>query len=121
VLDFSQPIAIMLIGVLHCVPDGDAPYDFVARLMAAVPSGSYLVLGHPASDVQAEASARATSGLNTRLTEPVTFRPRDQVAGFLEGLQVLEPGLVQYPRWRPLPGAESPRAVPAWCAVARKP
>ncbi len=121
VLDFSQPVAIMLIGVLHCIPDGDDPYGIVTRLMGAVPSGSYLVIGHPASDVQAAASAKATSGLNTRLVEPVTFRPHAEVAKFLAGLRVLEPGLVQYPLWRPLPGAESPRPVAAWCAVARKP
>jgi len=121
VLDFSCPVAIMLIGVLHCIPDEDDPYGIVARLMAAVPPGSHLVLGHPASDVQAAATAKATSGLNTRLTEPVTFRPREQVAKFLDGLRVLEPGLVQYPRWRPEPGSSSERPVSAWCAVARKP
>jgi hypothetical protein len=121
VLDFSRPVAIMLIGVLHCIPDEDGPYEIVARLMASVPPGSYLVLGHPASDVQAAATAKATSGLNTRLTAPVTFRPREQVAKFLDGLQVLEPGLVQYPQWRPGLGSSSARPVSAWCAVARKP
>src|SRR5262249_51021555 len=48
-LDFSQPVAVMLIGVLHCIPDDDDPYGIVKRLMAAVVPGSYLVLGHPAS------------------------------------------------------------------------
>jgi hypothetical protein len=120
VLDLSQPVAVMLIGVLHCIPDGDDPYGIVRRLLAAVPPGSYLVLGHPASDVQAEASARATAGLNSRLAEPVTFRARAEVAGFLDGLQPLEPGLVQYPQWRPEPGSGPAEPVPAWCAVARK-
>jgi hypothetical protein len=91
VLDLAQPVAIMLIGVLHCIPAVDDPYGIVARLMAAVPSGT------------------------------VTFRPRDQVAKFFDGLQVLEPGLVQYPRWRPAPGQAATRPVSAWCAVARKP
>jgi hypothetical protein len=120
VLDFSRPVAVMLIGVLHCIPDGDDPYGLVRLLMAAVPSGSYLVLGHPASDVQAEASAKATAGLNTKLAEPVTFRSRDQVAPFLDGLEIVEPGLVQYSQWRPAPGADPAPPVPAWCAVARK-
>jgi S-adenosyl methyltransferase len=120
-LDFSQPIAVMLIGVLHCLPDEDDPYAIVRRLMDAVPPGSYLVLGHPASDVHAEASSRATAGLNTKLAEPVTFRTRAQVARFLDGLEVLEPGLVQYPQWRPGPGVKSSKPVPAWCAVARRP
>jgi len=121
VLDFSRPIAIMLIGVLHCIPDSDDPYSIMSRLIAAAPSGSYLVVGHPASDIQPEASAKATAGLNARLAEPVTFRPYAEVARFLDGLQVLEPGLVHYSRWRPAPGSGFPSPVAAWCAVARKP
>jgi hypothetical protein len=121
VLDFSRPVAIMLIGVLHCIPDSDDPYSIMSRLMAAAPSGSYLVIGHPASDIQPESSAKATAGLNAKLAEPVTFRPYAQVARFLDGLQVLEPGLVHYSRWRPAPGSGFPPPVAAWCAVARKP
>jgi S-adenosyl methyltransferase len=118
-LDFTRPVAVMLVGVLHCIPDDGDPWDIVKRIMAVVPAGSYLVVGHPASDVQAEA-AQATAGLNTRLAEPVTFRPRDQVARFLDGLELLEPGVVSYPQWRPGPDAATVRPVPAWCAVARK-
>ncbi|HWG03041.1 MAG TPA: SAM-dependent methyltransferase [Trebonia sp.] len=120
VLDFSQPIAIMLIGVLHCIPDADDPYAIVRRLIASVPPGSYLTIGHPASDVQA-AAKQATAGLNSKLAEPVKFRPREEVRKFLDGLDVLEPGLVQYPQWRPAPGAVATGPIPAWCAVARKP
>jgi hypothetical protein len=119
-LDFTRPAAVMLVGVLHCIPDADDPWAIVRRLMAAVPSGSYLIVGHPASDVQATEAAQATEGLNTRLSEPVTFRPRDQVASFLDGLELLEPGVVQYPQWRPGPDAGPTQPVPAWCAVARK-
>lgn len=118
-LDFSQPVAVMLVGVLHCIPDDEDPWALVRQLMAAVPSGSHLIVGHPASDVQAEQAAGATAGLNAQLSEPVTFRPRDQIARFLDGLEVLDPGVVQYPQWRPdTDGPASP--VPAWCAVARK-
>jgi hypothetical protein len=120
-LDFSQPVAVMLVGVLHCIPDDDDPRTIVQRLTAAVPSGSYLILGHPASDVEVEASARATARLNTRLTEPVTFRTREQISRFLDGLEIEEPGLVQYPQWRPGPGVTNTAPVAAWCAVARKP
>jgi hypothetical protein len=119
-LDFARPVAVLLIGVLHCIRDEDDPSGIVRRLLAAVRPGSHLVLGHPASDVEAEASTAATAGLNSRLAEPVTFRSRDEVAGLLNGVEVLEPGLVQYPQWRPEPGARSPGPVPAWCAVARK-
>jgi S-adenosyl methyltransferase len=119
-LDLTQPVAVMLIGVLHCIPDDDDPYGIVSRLMAAVPSGSYLVVGHPASDVEAAASATATSGLNSRLAAPVKFRSREEVARFLDGLSMLEPGLVQYPQWRPGPGVVTATPTSAWCAVARK-
>jgi hypothetical protein len=119
-LDFTRPVAVMLVGVLHCIPDEGDPWGIVKRIMAAVPSGSYLVLGHPASDIQATEAAEATAGLNTRLAEPVTFRPRDQVTRFLDGLELLEPGVVSYSRWRPGPNAETPQLVPAWCAAGRK-
>ncbi|HLX51684.1 MAG TPA: SAM-dependent methyltransferase [Streptosporangiaceae bacterium] len=119
-LDLTRPVALMLVGVLHCIPDSDDPYGIVRRLVAAIPPGSYLVLGHPASDVEAEASAQATAGLNKKLAEPVTWRTRDQVARFVEGVTMLEPGLVQYSQWRPDPGGLPAKPVPAWCAVARK-
>ena len=54
VLDFGRPVAVMLLGVLHCIPDQDGPAAIVARLMAAVPAGSYLAIAHPASDVATE-------------------------------------------------------------------
>jgi hypothetical protein len=120
VLDFSQPVAVMLIGVLHCIPDAEDPWGIVRRLMSAVPPGSYLVIGHPASDVQVREAAEATAGLNTRLAAPVRFRPQDQVGRFLDGLKLLEPGVVQYPEWRPDPGAAPAQPIPAWCAVAIK-
>lgn len=119
ILDFDHPVAVMLIGVLHCIPDADDPFGIVRHLLAAVPPGSYLVLGHPANDIDTNAPA-ATAGLNSRLAEPVTFRSHDQVAGFMDGLEVLAPGLVQYPQWRPESENRSTGPVPAWCAVARK-
>jgi hypothetical protein len=119
-LDFGKPVALMLIGVLHCIPDEDDPYGLVARLLAALAPGSYLVMGHPASDVETEAASRATSGLNTKLAAPVTFRPRDQVDRFLGGLEVLPPGLVQYQQWRPDEAEPYAGQTSAWSAVARK-
>jgi hypothetical protein len=119
-LDFTRPVAVMLVGVLHCIPDGDDPWAITKRIMAAVPSGSYLVIGHPASDVQAVEAAQATAGMNAKIAEPVTFRPRDQVARFLEGLKVQEPGLVSYSQWYPGPAPGPGKPVPAWCALARK-
>jgi len=120
-LDFTQPVAVMLVGVLHCIPDAGDPWGIVKRIMAAVPDGSYLVVGHPASDIQVTEAAQATAGLNSRLSEPVTFRPREQVARFLDGLELLDPGVVSYSQWRPSQDASVAGPVPAWCAVARRP
>jgi O-methyltransferase involved in polyketide biosynthesis len=119
-LDFTQSVAIMLSGVLHCIPDSDDPYGIVTTLLTAVPSGSYLLLAHPASDVSTEARP-ATTQINTRLSEPVTFRTREQIARFLNGLDIVEPGLVQPQDWRPDPQAPPTGPLSVWCAVARKP
>ena len=92
--------------------------------MDAVAPGSYLVISHPASDIQAEAMARMARGLNQRQrgSEQVRFRAEAEVLRFFDGLDLVEPGLVQPHRWRPCPGTFAPQHdVSAWCGVARKP
>jgi S-adenosyl methyltransferase len=120
-LDFSQPVAVMLVAILHMIPDTDDPAGIVARLMHAVPSGSYLALSHPASDVRAAEVAEMTKRLNTRIgSARGTPRDRDQVMRLFDGLELAEPGVVQPQWWRPagpVPGAE----VMLWSGVARKP
>jgi hypothetical protein len=120
-LDFSQPVALMLLIILHMIPDTDDPYGIVARLMQALPSGSYLVLAHPASDIHAAKMAEMTKRVNDRMTGPkATMRDRAAVARFFGGLDLLEPGVVQPQQWRPEPGQLAPPQVTAWCGVARK-
>ena len=120
-LDFGQPVALMLLIILHLIPDADDPYGIVARLMAAVPAGSYLVLAHPASDIRAAKMAEMTRRVNERMSGPkATMRDRDAITRFFDGLDLLEPGLVQPQQWRPEPGILSPPQVTAWCGVARK-
>src|ERR1700744_1617950 len=63
-LDFSDPVAVMLIGILHCIPDSDDPVGIVHRLLAAVPPGSYLVIAHPGSDIHASQIGTAANRLN---------------------------------------------------------
>jgi O-methyltransferase involved in polyketide biosynthesis len=120
-LDFSQPVALMLLGVLHLVPDAEDPYRIVARLMAALAPGSYLVISHPASDIgpgQAEAQKR----YNERVTTPQTLRSQAQVARFFENLELVPPGMVYVHTWRPDPGDEAPAGTAsAYGGVARKP
>jgi len=117
-LDFSQPVAVMLVGILQCIPDEDDPRRIVAALMDAVPPGSYLAVSHPAADVYAQARAGAAL-LNEGLSSPIIFRTRAAVAQFFGGLELVEPGLVSISQWRSGAGADaSPLAN--WAGVARK-
>jgi SAM-dependent methyltransferase len=118
-LDFSQPTAVMLIGLLHCIPDADDPYRLVAELVAALTQGSYLAISHPAADIHASEMAEGATMMNAALAVPVTFRPYEQVIPFFDGLDLVEPGIVSTTQWRPDPGADT-APLPGWVGVARK-
>ena len=121
-LDFGEPVALMLLIILHLIPDSDDPYGIVARLVGAIPSGSYLVLAHPASDIRAAEMAEMTKRVNQRMSgAAATMRDRAAITRFFDGLELLEPGVVQPQQWRPEPGDPGPPQVTAWCGVARKP
>ena len=121
-LDFTRPVALMLLIILHLIPDADDPYGIVAALVRALPAGSYLVLAHPASDIRTAKMAEMTRRVNERMSGPkATMRDRAAITRFFDGLDLLEPGVVQPQQWRPDPGALSPPQVTAWCGVARKP
>ena len=122
ILDFGKPVAVMLLGVLHCVPDGDDPAGIVSRLMAAVAPGSFLVIAHPASDVNARQMGEATRDYNQEARDPVTMRSHAEVCRFFDGLDLLEPGVVQLHRWRADAGAEgTERELADYGGVGRKP
>jgi hypothetical protein len=120
-LDFSAPVALMLLIILHLIPDADGPYGIVAELVRALPADSYLVLAHPASDIRAAQMAEMTKRVNERMSGPqATMRDRAAITRFFDGLELLEPGVVQPQQWRPEPGTHGPSQVTAWCGVARK-
>jgi hypothetical protein len=119
-LDFTRPVAVMLIGVLHCIPDADDPGQIVARLVSAVPPGSYLAISHPASDIHPDGMEKGAALMNRSMAGSITFRPRDQVAAMFGDLELVEPGLVSTTQWRPGPGV-TPRPLPGWAGVARIP
>ena len=121
VLDFGQPVAVMLLGMLHLIQEAEDPWRIVARLMAATPACSYLTISHPAIDIH-RSQADAQRVYNERVSTPQTLRTREQVAGFFTGLELVEPGLVQVHQWRPDPGDVAPEGtVSAHGAVGRKP
>ena len=120
-LDFSQPVAVLFVGVLHLVADDEDPHGLVAATMAATVPGSYLALTQPASDIDAEKVAAGASRYNAQVKTPQTRRTREQTARFFEGLELLEPGVVQCHRWHPDPDATGlDENVSAWAGVARK-
>ena len=121
-LDLGRPVALLLLLVLHLIPDADGPQEVVRSLLAGLPEGSYLVVSHPASDIRPDSVADMTRRMNQRLKGPkATVRDRDQVTRFFDGLELLEPGVVEPPQWRPDPDGPAPPGVTIWCGAGRKP
>jgi hypothetical protein len=120
-LDFDQPVAILLLGVLYMIPDADRPYEKVAAYLEAAAPGSYLAISHPASDIDAESAAKAAREYGTALTATQTNRTRAEVNRFFDGLELLEPGVVQLNKWRPDPGDADPGIeISSWAGLGRK-
>ena len=100
-LDFRLPIAVLLIGILQLIPDADDPHAVVSRIVEAMPQGSWLAVYHPASDIDQNRVGEAVRRVNARSADATTLRSFDEVARFFDGLQMIEPGLVQVQRWHP--------------------
>jgi hypothetical protein len=126
-LDFTQPIAALLVGVLHLLPDDPHdPYALVADLMDALPAESHLVISHLAMDIHPAEMAEVQRRFNESTAETWQLRNRDLVRGFFAGLDLVDPGVVQLDEWHP---DDDPRPVlppegrtnPVWAGVGRKP
>ncbi|HZN73297.1 MAG TPA: SAM-dependent methyltransferase [Micromonosporaceae bacterium] len=119
-LDFSQPVALMLVAVLHFIGDDDDPYGIVARLVDGLAPGSYLVISHATDEHLPEAVKAAFANMPDR----PSFRDHEQVTRFFSGLQLVPPGVVSSVEWR-VENEPGPRAsvedVATHCGVARKP
>jgi S-adenosyl methyltransferase len=120
-LDFTRPVGVMLVAVLHLVGPEDDPYGIVRQLMDAVPPGSYLLLSHVASDIEPEKMAEMGKRLNRLLAQKGTYRSQPEVARFFAGLDVVEPGVVAVPNWRPDSEVEAGRRAAMWGGIGRKP
>jgi hypothetical protein len=122
-LDFGRPVALMLMGVIGHIGDYDEARSIVRRLLEPLPSGSYLAL-NDGTNVISQAFAQAQEGYNRSGAVPYHLRSPEQIAGLFEGLELVEPGVVSCPRWRPDPaqaGGEPPAEVDAFGGVGRKP
>ncbi|MGH3387639.1 MAG: SAM-dependent methyltransferase [Actinomadura sp.] len=130
-LDFSRPIALMLLGVMGNVPESEDPHAIVRTLVDALPSGSYLVVNDGTNvlgvtdDTAVDDTGRAESIRLYVEAGATPYYPRtpDYIAGFFEGLELEPPGVVSTSQWRPdfVRGAEEATPVDAFCGVARKP
>jgi S-adenosyl methyltransferase len=120
-LDFSQPVAVLLMAVLHFIPDTDDPYAIVQRLMKAVPAGSFLVICHAATDIQPDEVAEMTRRYNASGAAPMRPRSYAEIAPFFGGLELIGPGVVPIAEW--LGDGENDGASPlaGYVGVARKP
>jgi S-adenosyl methyltransferase len=120
-LDFTKPVAVTLLAILHAIPDAGDPYAIVAALMDAVPPGSYLAISHGASDlIDPEALQGLYDSFKGKVQQQFQWRTREQVARFFAGTDLVEPGLVRVDDWRPEPGAGDTRKSAMWAAVGRK-
>ncbi|KAA8887667.1 methyltransferase domain-containing protein [Nocardia colli] len=121
-LDFDQPVAVLLLGVLHFVADDADPAGCVARLRDAIAPGSYLAITHATADGQPDEVLEAQK-LSGRTSTEIVLRAKPQIAEFFQGWTLLEPGLVHLPLWRPDNAAdvgEHPERSGAYGGVARK-
>jgi hypothetical protein len=123
-IDFGQPAGLLLVMVLHFIEDAADPWQIVATLRDALPSGSYLVLAHATNESRPAVAQAAETVYNRSVSTDIHMRPRAEILRFFDGVELVEPGLVYIPQWRP----DSPADVPDdpgkfWVlvGVARKP
>ncbi|MBL7254693.1 SAM-dependent methyltransferase [Paractinoplanes lichenicola] len=122
ILDLTRPVAIMLLGIVNFVIDDAEARTVVRRLVDAVPSGSYLVISHPTTEVNGPAVEKSMRDWNESGAAPITARTREGILVFFDGLELLPPGLVTCSAWRPDPSRhEITDKVSEFAGVGRKP
>jgi len=119
-LDFSAPVAVMLIAVMHFVGDDAEASAIISRLTAACVPGSYVALSHAASDIDAEQQSEMVRRLNQSVAEKATLRGHAGVTRLFDGFDLIEPGLVRVSDWRPDSDLEAARPTGLWGGVGRK-
>jgi hypothetical protein len=119
-LDFSQPVAVVLMAILHLIEGEADPYGVVGKLTGATPAGSYLALSHVASDIDRRAVAQARERVSKFMSVKQTYRSHAQVSRFFAGMRLVPPGVVRVSEWRPASAAESATPSALWAGVGRK-
>ncbi len=119
VLDLDQPVAVLLVAVLHSIPDADDPFTAVEQLKRAMTAGSYLIVGHAAQQHRPEADSLVE--ISKQTTTPLSLRTAEEIAHFFDGLELVEPGLVWTSAWRPEHPVDAPERSGNLAGVGRKP
>jgi hypothetical protein len=117
-LDFSQPVGLILAAVLHVVPDSDDPDRAIAVLREPLVPGSHIVISHGCRDARPEMADIFASAYSSRVAASASFRTREEIARFFKGSDLIEPGLVWAHEWRPDPGDDMPDPSSALRGVA---
>ncbi|MFF1477205.1 SAM-dependent methyltransferase [Streptomyces sp. NPDC058301] len=122
-LDLERPVALLLVAVLHFVEDADDPRAAVAELRDALAPGSLLILTHAAYEgiPLSEDRAGGAVGVYRNIRNPLVMRTSEEIATFFDGFEMVAPGLVQMPMWRPesSPEQEDPYAFSGFAGVGR--
>ena len=119
-LDFGQPVAVQLFGILHFLADDEEAAHIVRTLMDAVPAGSYLAICHLTADIYPELGELARRVNERQRNAPLVLRDHAQVTGLFDGLDLVPPGVVQASKWRPDSELEAAAPAALWAGVARK-
>ncbi|MET7455533.1 SAM-dependent methyltransferase [Streptomyces sp. NPDC005574] len=122
-IDFDQPVAVLMITILHFVAPEEDPAGIVASFRDALPEGSWLALTHATDQDRPDTAAAVGQLYRSRATSPVTARSHDEILGLFDGFELVEPGLVYVPLWRPGPDdvvPEDPSQYWVYAGVGRK-
>jgi S-adenosyl methyltransferase len=122
VVDLSEPVGLLMVAVLHFVPDSDGLPDIIAKYREALAPGSYLVLSHMSMTGQPKEFLERFQAVYASTPNPVVLRPRTEIACLFGDFELVEPGLVTVPLWRPdgINYTEDPERIPGFAGVGRK-
>lgn len=112
IIDLDRPVGLILVAVLHFITEDEDPYAILARYRSHLPAGSYLVLAHASREDRPEEAWKKMEAVYARSSAPFIFRGQDRVRRLFDGFELMEPGLVHTPEWRPEPGVTIPESAP---------
>ncbi|MGX1372431.1 hypothetical protein RKD19_007790 [Streptomyces canus] len=122
-IDFDEPVAVLMVAILHFVAPEENPAGIVAAFRDALPEGSWLALSHATNQDRPDTAAAVTQLYRSRATSPVTVRSHDEILRLFDGFDLAEPGMVHLPLWRPDAGEdipENPSEYWVYAGVGRK-